>query len=319
MHRIPIIFDCDPGHDDAVAMLIALASDTVEIKAITTAQGNQTVEKTTENALKILELCRRTEIPVAKGLTKPLFREQIVAGDVHGKSGMDGPQLPVPTTQPSALNALELMEKVLLESPVPVTIVATGPFTNVAAFLLAYPHLKEKISCISVMGGGVYEGNRTALSEFNIWNDPEAAQIVMTCGLPVILSGLDVTHKALIRKEEFRLFREKQTPIHQFVADLLDFYSLCYVNERKLAGCPMHDSCAMVSIIEPDMFTYEDARIEVDLDGSISRGGCVVDLRPAFRRTKPNNGKVALDVDRERFFQLIMTSCDRLAAELEGK
>ena len=318
MNKIPIIFDCDPGHDDAVAMLIALASDAVEIKAITTAQGNQTVEKTTENALKILELCHRTEIPVAVGLRKPLLREQIVAGDVHGKSGMDGPQLPEPVTKPSPLGALEMMEKVICESPVPVTIVATGPFTNVAAFLLAYPQLKSKIHCISVMGGGVYEGNRTSLAEFNIWNDPEAAQIVMTSGIPVILSGLDVTHKALIRQDEFHLFREKNTPIHQFVADLLDFYSICYVKERKLAGCPMHDSCAMVSVIAPEMFTYQDAHIEVDLDGAVSRAGCIVDLRAPKRRAKPDNGKVALDVDRARFFRLIMESCDRLAAELVG-
>lgn len=318
MNKTPIIFDCDPGHDDAVALLIALASDAVEIKAITTAQGNQTIEKTTENALKILELCHRTEIPVSTGLRKPLLQKQIVAGDVHGKSGMDGPQLPAPVTKPSPLGAMEMMEKVISESPVPVTIVATGPFTNVAAFLLSHPHLKSKIECISVMGGGVWEGSRTAVAEFNIWNDPEAAQIVMLSGIPVILCGLDVTHKALIREDEFHLFREKQTPIHQFVADLLDFYSICYVKERKLAGCPMHDSCAMVSILEPDMFTYQNAHIEVDLDGAASRAGCVVDLRTPKRRGKPDNGKVALDVDRPRFFRLIMDSCDRLAAELEG-
>ncbi len=321
MKKIPLIHDCDPGHDDAIALLIALASDRIDLLGVTTVGGNSGLANTTENALKILELCRRTDIPVAAGRAQPLMRQLVDGSSVHGKSGMDGPVLPPPATKPMDMTAMEFIAETARKSADPLTLVATGPFSNIAAFLLAYPELKKKIERISVMGGGAFMGNRTALAEFNIWNDPEAAQIVLKSGIPVTVHGLDVTHKALILTEEFALFRaRKDNPVAQFVADLLDFYAICYTGERKLPGCPMHDSCAIASLIDPSLFTILDAHIEIDLAGEATRGACSVDIRPRPRRTLPDNAAIALDVDRKRFLDLILWSVDTLGAAIqEGK
>ncbi len=318
MPKIPLIIDCDPGHDDAIALLIALASDKFDLRGITTVAGNQTVAKTTLNALKVLELCKRTEVKVVAGRSNPFMKEVVVAADVHGESGMDGPIMPTPTTKPYPMSAIEFIAQEVENCPTKMTLVAVGPFTNIGAFLLAYPHLHAKIEKISVMGGGIYEGNRTALAEFNVWNDPEAAKVVTNSKIPVHFFGLDVTHRAVILKEEFSIFRNEKGPIFQFVADLLDFFSICYINERKLPGCPMHDSCAVASLIDPSMFTGEEAFIDVELDGK-ARGACLVDLRPIGRQTEAHNGKFYYDVDRTRFVQLIIDSCRKLEQDLNVK
>ncbi len=321
MHKAPVVFDCDPGHDDAIALLLALASDKLDIKAVTTVCGNSGVQHTTQNALQILELAGRQDIPVAMGAAKPMFEPLRTGANVHGESGMEGPVLPPPSTLPSPLRAVELMAQVVEQSPQPVILIATGPCTNVAAFLLAYPHLHKNIECISIMGGGFKEGNRTQVAEFNIWQDPEAAQVVMKSGVPIALYGLDVTHKALVLPEEFALFRQQADPISTFVAQLLDYYSIFYTNPTGggLAGCPMHDACAVAGVIQPRLFRYEQCGIEVDLDGRLTRGGCVIDLRPEPRREFPYNGKVALDVQREGFLEMLLTACRTLALQKEGK
>ncbi len=316
--RKPVIMDCDPGHDDAIALLIALASDKLDIKGITTVAGNQTVAKTTNNALKILELCQCFDIPVIAGRSAPLIKELVVGVEVHGVSGMDGPVLPEPSTKPLDMTAVEFIAEQVEKWEEKMTLVAVGPFTNIGVFLLAYPHLHHKIEKIHVMGGGIDEGNRTQLAEFNIWACPESAYVVANCGIPVHYFGLDVTHRALVNKEEFVLFREQEGPIFQFVADLLDFFSICYVNERKLAGCPMHDSCAVASLIDPTLFVGHDAYINIDLDGNITRGACVVDLRPQERRLGENNGVFYTHVDRLRFLKLIIDSCRILESRMKN-
>ena len=316
MDKIPVIFDCDPGHDDAIAIIMALASDRIDIRAITAAPGNQTVEKTAKNVLKVLELCKAYDIPVAKGRHEPLMGKLIVAKEMHGETGMDGPQMPEPTMELSDKDAVELMADTLRVSKEKVTVVITGPFTNVAVLLLAYPELKEKIERFSVMGGGVFIGNRSPYAEFNVWNDPEAARVVFQSGIPIDVYGLDVTHRALIYKEEFHLFREKKDLINQFIADLLDFFSICYMGERKFPGCPMHDSCAVAGLIAPELFTRYEAFIDVDTRGQYTRGNLAVDLRPAERKGKKDNARVALDVDRPRFLELIIRSCDKVAKNL---
>ena len=306
-----IIFDGDPGHDDAIAMLLALASNKLEVLAVTTVGGNNTLENTTKNALRILELCKRTDIPVASGRNKPLYNDLVISIGVHGKSGMDGPELPEPKARPVSLSAVALIAKVIEESSETVTLVATGPFSNIALFLLCYPHLKSKIDCISVMGGGIQRGNRTAVAEFNIWNDPEAAQVVLESGIPVILHGLDVTQKAYITRDEIDLFRNAGNKISDFVADLLDFFAISCIDERKFKGCLMHDSCAVMSLIHPEIFSYFDANISIELDGRITRGSCFVDMDGGSGdRT---NCRVASDVDRAAFLKYLLNSCEVLA------
>lgn len=204
--KIPVILDGDPGHDDAIAWVLARASRDLGILAVTSCCGNQTIEKTTYNALRVCTLIG-LHAPVGKGCPHPLLNDVMNAPSVHGESGLDGPALPEPAFEASALSAPELMAKVLRESPEPVTIVATGPQTNVAALLLAHPELKCKIARISLMGGGIATGNWTPAAEFNILVDPEAARIVFTSGVPITMAGLDVTEKALIMPEDFERVR----------------------------------------------------------------------------------------------------------------
>nr|WP_308563406.1 nucleoside hydrolase [uncultured Klebsiella sp.] len=195
---LPVIIDCDPGHDDAIALVLALASPELDVKAVTSSAGNQTPDKTLRNVLRMLTLLKRPDIPVAGGALKPLMRELIIADNVHGESGLDGPALPEPGFAPHACTAVELMAKTLRESIEPVTIVATGPQTNVALLLNSYPDLHAKIARIVIMGGAMVLGNWQPAVEFNIYVDPEAAEIVFQSGIPVVMAGLDVTHKAQI-------------------------------------------------------------------------------------------------------------------------
>ena len=318
MRKIPVIFDCDPGHDDAIALLLALSSDILDIQAVTAVCGNSLVDNTTLNALKILEIAGRNDIPVARGASRPIIAEPSPGKNVHGASGMDGPKLPEPTAKPSPLSAVELMARIVEASPEPVTFIVTGPCTNIGIFLLSYPHLIEKIALVSLMGGGFQLGNRTPVGEFNIWHDPEAAQILMKSGIPVDIYGLDVTHKALIQKDEFELFRKQGNEVSTFVADLLDFFAIYYTGTAKLTGCPMHDSCAVAGLIDPRMFTYRRCYVEIDLDGRYSRGGMNADLRPDARRKIPCNGRIALDVDRKAFLELLLRSCEILT-ERKGR
>lgn len=184
---LPILLDCDPGHDDAIAIVLALASPELDVKAITSSAGNQTPEKTLRNVLRMLTLLNRTDIPVAGGAVKPLMRELIIADNVHGESGLDGPALPEPTFAPQNCTAVELMAKTLRESAEPVTIVSTGPQTNVALLLNSHPELHSKIARIVIMGGAMGLGNWTPAAEFNIYVDPEAAEIVFQSGIPVVI------------------------------------------------------------------------------------------------------------------------------------
>jgi inosine-uridine nucleoside N-ribohydrolase len=196
--RVPILIDCDPGHDDAIALLLALASPEVELLGVTTVHGNQTLAKTTANALRVLELAGRSDVPVAAGAERPLVREPAVAADVHGESGLDGPELPEPTTAAVDAHAVDFLAERLIAAPEPVTLIPTGPLTNVALLLARHPLAAENIERIVLMGGAIAEGNVTPAAEFNIWVDPEAAARVFASGLDVTMIGLDVTHRALL-------------------------------------------------------------------------------------------------------------------------
>lgn len=305
---LPILLDCDPGHDDAIAIVLALASPELDVKAITSSAGNQTPEKTLRNVLRMLTLLNRTDIPVASGAVKPLMRNLIIADNVHGESGLDGPALPEPTFAPQNCTAVELMAKTLRESAEPVTIVSTGPQTNVALLLNSHPELHSKIARIVIMGGAMGLGNWTPAAEFNIYVDPEAAEIVFQSGIPVVMAGLDVTHKAQIHVEDTERFRAIGNPVSTIVAELLDFFLEYHKDEKwGFVGAPLHDPCTIAWLLKPELFTSVERWVGVETQGKYTQGMTVVDYY-YLTGNKPN-ATVMVDVDRQGFVDLL---ADRL-------
>lgn len=302
---LPIILDCDPGHDDAIALILALASPELELKAVTTSAGNQTPDKTLRNALRILTLLQRSDIPVAGGAVKPLMRELIIADNVHGESGLDGPELPEPSFAPQTCNAVELIAQTLRASQQPVTVVATGPLTNIALLLTSHPELHAKISRIVIMGGAAMLGNWTPAAEFNIYVDPEAAEIVFQSGLPIVMAGLDVTHRAQIMGEDIERFRKLGNPVAGVVADLLDFFMEYHKQEKwGFQGAPLHDPCTIAWLIKPEIFTCVDRWVGVETQGKYTQGMTVVDYY-SLTANQPNT-TVMMDVDRQAFVDLLV-------------
>jgi inosine-uridine nucleoside N-ribohydrolase len=303
MTAIPIILDCDPGHDDAIAILLALASPELELLGITTVSGNQTLDKTTVNALRILEFADRTEVPVHVGADAPLVRTRDVAAHVHGESGLDGPDLPAPTTTARPQHAVDFLAEQIRQRDGKVTLVPTGPLTNIALLFALHPDaVPERIV---LMGGAVGEGNRTPAAEFNIWADPEAAQRVFAAGLDTTMIGLDVTHRALVTDAHTERLRAAGR-VGAMVAELMDFYSRFHrVRYPDLAGSPMHDPVCISHLIEPGLVDVRDAFIEVDCSTGPSWGRTNVDWR-GREHFGPPNAKVALDIDGARFGELLV-------------
>lgn len=308
--KIPVILDGDPGHDDAIAWVLANASPMLDIRGVTSVCGNQTIQKTTYNAGRIMTLIG-LDVPLAMGRVKPLVADAIIAPTVHGNSGLDGPALPEPKNQPIETDACAYMAKVLEESEEPVALVPTGPLTNVAALLLLYPHLKPKIRHIYMMGGGIQYGNWTPAAEFNILVDPEAADVVFTSGVPITMAGLDVTEKALVFPEDFERIRAVGNPVAKVVAEWLDFF---YGFHRSIGypGAPVHDAVAVAALVRPEILTMQDMYVAVETTGDYCRGATVGD--PLGILKKPANARVILNIDRKAFVDLLVE-----AAEYYGK
>jgi inosine-uridine nucleoside N-ribohydrolase len=297
-----IILDCDPGHDDAIALLLALASPEVRLLGVTTVSGNQTLDKTTANAIRVLDHVGRPDVPVAAGAARPLIRARHVAAEVHGETGLDGPDLPPPTREPEPTHAIDWIAEALQASTTPVTLVPTGPLTNVALFLTRYPELASKLERVVLMGGAVGEGNVTPAAEFNIWADPEAAHLVFTSGLNLTMVGLDVTHKALMTPTHTAALAEAGKA-GKLVADLFNFYARFHAREYGWDGAPVHDAVAMAHVIDPTLLEIVHRGVIVDIGGELSRGRTHVDLRG---RTWTPNCHVAIDIDAERFLALLV-------------
>ncbi|WP_447758089.1 pyrimidine-specific ribonucleoside hydrolase RihA [Aeromonas veronii] len=302
----PVILDCDPGHDDAIALILALASPELKVLAVTTSAGNQTPDKTLNNALRILTLLGRDDILVAAGAPKPLARELIIADNVHGESGLDGPKLPDPAFAPQRMTGIELMAKCLRESPEPVTLVPTGPLTNIALLLAAHPELKPKIARIVLMGGAAGAGNWTPAAEFNIYVDPEAADMVFKSAIPITMCGLDVTHEAQVMDEDIERVRAITNPVAQCVAGLLDFFMIYHRDPKwGFAGAPLHDPCTIAWLLAPELFHGVECRVDIETRGEHTVGMTVVDRYGLTG--KPANALVLLGLDRPGFIDLLVT------------
>jgi pyrimidine-specific ribonucleoside hydrolase len=302
--RRPVILDCDPGHDDALAILLACAAPELDVLAITTVAGNASLASTTHNALRVLTLLGRTDIPVAAGADRPLLRELLIQPVFHGESGLDGADLPEPAVAARPESALELTASLLRSSSLPVTLVPTGPLTNIGLLLRAFPALHDRIGAISLMGGSLGAGNTTASAEFNIWQDPEAAAIVFDSGIPILMAGLDVTHRALVLPADVARLEALGTRTGRIFADLMRFFALHHRDRYGWDGPPIHDAVAVAVLVAPWLVTRRALRVDVETGGGLTRGRTVGDEEG--RSGRPVNAEVGVDLDRERLLDLVI-------------
>lgn len=310
MHTI--VIDTDPGLDDAIALLLALAyPEHLNLAGVTTVAGNQTIEKVTANALAVLSFAG-ARVPVAAGAREPLEAELAVASRIHGDNGIGGVELPSPAYGADPRPAGAFLSDLLETSKTPVSFVAIGPLTNLAQLFRARPDLKTKIGTLSVMGGSVTAGNMTPAAEFNFWADPLAAAEVFQSGVPVVMSGLDVTHRAYITVDEVAQL-DQRGPASQLAARLIRGYAGRY-ERAGLPGAAIHDACAVAALIRPELFTGADLRVEIETKGTLTRGMSVADRRPG--NASVPNARVLLDVDRPGFLALLFEGLARVDSKL---
>lgn len=307
---VPVILDCDPGHDDALAILLAAADPRLDLLAVTTVTGNQTLDKCTLNARRVCTVAGITGVPIAAGADRPLRRPRRVAAEIHGESGLDGPAFGEPTVGVGDEPAVELTRRLLLDHPEPVTLVPTGPLTNVATLLCRYPEVRERIAEIVLMGGSTGRGNATPYAEFNIAVDPEAAEVVFGSGLDVTMVGLNVTHQALVTPDVVRRMHAVGTRVADVCAELMTFYAAAYERVFGLSGPPLHDPMAVAVVIDPSVVGRVPAPVRVETAGTYTSGATVVDLHHVTG--EPDNALVAVDVDVPRFFDLVIEAIARL-------
>lgn len=307
-----IIIDTDPGQDDAVAVLLALASPELDVVGITTVAGNVPQPLVTTNTLKLCELVGRTDIRVFAGADRPLERDLYTAEYVHGPTGIDGADLPPPVTNASAKDAVDfVVESCLSAGEDGITLCPIGPLTNIASAIAREPTIVPKIREIVLMGGGFFQGgNTTPVAEFNIYVDPHAAAIVFNSGAPITMFPLDVTQKALVLPEDLDRIRRIGTPIGDAVAGMLDFYERHDVEKYGIPGGPLHDPCVVAYLIEPSLFSGKACRVDVETDSELTIGQTVVDWWGVTGA--PPNAMVMSDVDRQGFIDLVVERISRL-------
>lgn len=300
---LPIVIDCDPGHDDAVAILLALARPDLRVLGISTVAGNAVLERTTETALRVLALAGRADVEVAAGAAHPLEGPLHTAPHVHGESGIEGPALPEPVTAPIAEFAPHAMARWIRAAGEPVVLVPTGPLTNVALLLEEHPEVHERIAHVCLMGGSITEGNITPSAEFNIWVDPEAARIVFGAGIPLTMIGLDVTHRSIVWESEREALVRDGGRVGAVVGGLLGYFQGFHERTYGWTGTPIHDAVAVAHLAAPGLVRTAALDVQIETEGRFTRGRTVVDLRRVTGR--PPNAHVGLDIDRERFVALL--------------
>ncbi|EKK5571472.1 nucleoside hydrolase [Morganella morganii] len=306
-----IILDCDPGHDDAIALLLAYGNPEIELLAVTTVVGNQTLEKVTRNALAVARIAGITGIPFAAGCPRPLIREIETAPDIHGDSGLDGPVLPEPVLALDPRHAVQLIiDTIMAHPPKTITLVPTAGLTNIALAARLEPRIIDRVKEVVLMGGGYHTGNWSAVAEFNIKIDPEAAHIVFNAGWPLTMVGLDLTHQALATPEVISKIAAVGTAPAQFVLELLEFFGTMYKSAQGFDYPPVHDPCAVAYVIDPSVMTTRKVPLDVELTGTLTLGMTVADFRspaPADCLTQ-----VAVKLDHTRFWELVTDALQRI-------
>ena len=303
---LPCILDCDPGHDDAVAILLAAAHPALDLRAITTVGGNAPLDKVTLNARRVCTLAGIRDVPIAAGADGPAGGALEPAADVHGESGLDGPELPAPEVPVEARPAVELIAALAADEAL--TVFATGPLTNVAVALERVE--RGRIREIVWMGGSTERGNRTPYAEFNAWVDPDAAAAVLASGVPFTMVGLNLTHQARATKDVIARMRALGTPLGDTVAGWFEFFGATYRSLFGAVAPPVHDPCAVALIAEPGVVRWVDAFLAIETEGRWTRGATVVDLRG--RLGEPPNARIALELDAPRFWDVVVGAVERL-------
>ncbi|MBU8879033.1 nucleoside hydrolase [Bacillus sp. FJAT-29790] len=301
--RRKVIMDCDPGHDDAIAIILAASQPKLEILGITTVSGNAEIEKTTINALKTCDLVSLHDVIVSKGASEPLIRVRETAPGIHGDSGLDGPDLPEPSRSWSGEHGSDTIIRLVKESKEPVTLLPTAPLTNIALALSKAPEIKDNIEEIVLMGGGTF-GNWTPTAEFNIWADPEAAKKVFDSGIPIVVMGLDITHQALATKEVIDQVNKIDNKVAKIVGELLVFFASTYKEMFDFDGAPVHDVLTVAYCVAPELFKTKDVNITVETKGEFTAGTMLVDLHGVTGRKV--NAKFGLELDVEGFWKLMI-------------
>lgn len=307
-----ILFDTDPGIDDACAILLALASPELSLEGLSIVHGNCSLEQGTTNALSVLELANASHIPVAKGCELPLVQPSLLAPETHGDSGLGYAKLPKPQSRPVLQHGIDFLIETILASPGEVTLLAIAPLTNVALAIRKEPRVVEELKEIIIMGGAIrHEGNTTALGEFNTYVDPHAAQIVYQAGIPTTLVPLDVTYQCILTPADVSRLQKIDSPITNFVAEATRFYMEFHDEYQKIDGCVINDPLALALTFAPELCTYQELPVEVDLSGGISMGKTVADFYNYGK--KPANMKVALGVRARDFIDLFVERIEKLA------
>jgi purine nucleosidase len=306
-----IILDCDPGHDDAIALLLAWGSPAIDLVGVTTVAGNQTIEKVTRNALSVARVVGITGVPFAQGAHRPLVRQVEVAESIHGESGLDGPVLPEPAIELDPRHAVDLIiDLVMASEPGEITLVPTGALTNIALAVRKEPRIASRVREVVLMGGGVNVGNWSATSEFNIVIDPEAAHIVFNESWPLTMVGLDLTHEALATPEVAASIAAVDTAPARFVGELLEFFGEAYKDQQGFEHPPVHDPCAVAYVIDPTVMETVRVPLDVELAGTLTLGMTVADFRapaPADCTTQ-----VARNLDHPKFWALVTDALRRI-------
>lgn len=300
----PIILDTDPGIDDALALFLALASHEIRLEAITTVSGNVSVDLTTRNALALLELAGRTDIPVARGCSRPLVREAVYADHVHGSNGLGGVVLPTPTVEPVKQHAVGLMIEKVLQAPGEITLVAIGPLTNIALALRLEPRIAQSVREVVVMGGALrVPGNVRPSVEFNMFCDPHAAHIVFHAGWPIRLVTLDVTTLTLLRREQVQALARRENSITRFLAQASAYYLDGFGAAHGITAFQMHDPLCLAAAFQPELLSWQPAYVDVELTGTLTWGQTV-----GYFKQPPASPNVlaAVGVDAERFMRLFL-------------
>jgi inosine-uridine nucleoside N-ribohydrolase len=302
-----VIIDCDPGHDDAVAIMLAHASPELELLAITTVAGNQTLDRTTLNARRVCTVAGIAGVPIAAGCDRPLLRELVTAGEVHGASGLDGVEWPEPTVDVVPAHAVDLIVDLVMAAPGEVTLVPIGPLTNVALALRKEPRIAGAVREVVLMGGSFTRGNTTPAAEFNVYVDPEAAAAVFAAGWPLTMVGLDVTHQAAVSPEVMDRIAAVGTPLSTVVTQMMRFYAK---RSATPGGPPLHDPCAVVRVIDPGLVACRDAFVAVETQGQWTRGMTVTDF--TGRLGHAPNAAVATDLNVPAFWDVVLDALGRL-------